>query len=70
MVYDSARVGRNKQIRKKIEGHRRMIDEHRTKIERERQASNPRDNLIAYWQKRIRDVDLQISRLEEQLRRH
>jgi len=69
-VYDSARVGRNKQIRKKIAGHRRMIDEHRTKIERERQSSTPREYLIAYWQKRIRDVDFQISRLEEQLRRH
>jgi hypothetical protein len=63
-------VGRNKQIRKKIEGHRKMIDEHRTKIECERQAPNPREYLIAYWRKRIRDVELKISRLEEQLRRY
>jgi len=47
-----------------------MIDEHRTKIECERQAPNPREYLIAYWRKRIRDVELKISRLEEQLRRY
>lgn len=36
-----------------------MIAEHHAKIERERQSPNARDYLIAYWQKRIRDVELQ-----------
>ena len=49
-------MGRNKQIRKKIESHRRMIEEHRATIERERQSPNPREYLISYWEKRISDV--------------
>ena len=63
-------MGRNKNLRKKIEGNRRMIREHRAKIAQELQSANPREFLIAYWEKRIRQVELRILRLEEQLRRH
>jgi hypothetical protein len=63
-------VGRNKQIRKKIKGHQRMIEEHRAKIERELGSSSPRRQLIAYWEKRMREVELRILDLEERLGRH
>jgi len=60
-------MGRNKNLRKKIEGHRRMVRQHRAKIERELQSTTPRDFLIAYWEKRIRQVEGEILRLEERL---
>jgi hypothetical protein len=63
-------MGRNKQIRKKIEGHQRMVLEHYAKIQSELRAANPREALIAYWERRIRQVEQEILRLEEKLRRH
>jgi hypothetical protein len=63
-------MGRNRQIRKKIEGHRRMIAEHRGKIRQELDSSNPREGLIAYWQRRIRQVEQEILHLEQKLRKH
>lgn len=63
-------MGRDKEIRKKIEGHRTMILEHRAKVAQEFLAPNPRHELTAYWEKRIHQVDLEILRLEEMLRRH
>lgn len=62
-------MGRNQEIRKKIEGHRRMVLEHRAKIESELKSSNPRRELIAYWERRIERVEREILRLEERLRR-
>jgi hypothetical protein len=69
-VYDIGLMGRNKDMRKKIDGHRRMVREHLAKIEHELQSTSPRQFLIAYWEKRIHEVELEIFRLEEQLRRH
>jgi hypothetical protein len=63
-------MGRNKEIRKKIKGHRRMVEEHRAKIEREVGSLSPRLDLIAYWEKRIREVEQRILGLEELLERH
>lgn len=63
-------MGRNKEIRKKIQGDRVMVLEHRAKIEKELQSSDPRGHLIAYWERRIREVEQRIIHLEEQLRRH
>ena len=63
-------MGRNKSLRKKIDGNRRMVREHRAKIAQELQSASPREFLIAYWEKRIREVELRILRLEEQLQRH
>jgi len=70
LLQDAAVMGRNKQIRKKIEGHRTMVSEHHAKIQKESRASNPREALIAYWERRIRQVEQEILRLEERLRRH
>ncbi len=47
-----------------------MVLEHRAKVEKELQSPNPRQSLIAYWHKRIRQVELAILSLEEKLRRH
>jgi hypothetical protein len=63
-------MGRNKDLRKKIDGHRRMVQQHRAKMAQERQSTNPREYLIVYWEKRIHEVDREILRLEEQLRQH
>jgi len=63
-------MGRNKEIRKKIEGHKRMLAEHRAKIQRELAAAEPRGELISYWERRIRDVEERILRLEERLQKH
>jgi len=63
-------MGRNKEIRKKIDGHRRMLREHRAKVEEEGKRPNPDYHLIANWERRIRIVEMEILRLEEKLRRH
>jgi len=63
-------MGRNKEIRRKIDGHRRMVQEHRAKVEEEGRRPNPDYGLIANWQGRIRIVEVEILRLEERLRRH
>ncbi len=62
-------MGANKEIRKKIAGHRNMIAEHEAKIRRERDSSTPREQLITYWERRIDEVKLRIARLEEKLHR-
>ncbi len=62
-------MGANKEIRKKIAGHRDMIAEHEAKIRKERGSSTPREHLIAYWQRRIDEVKLRIARLEQKLHR-
>ncbi len=45
-----------------------MILEHQAKSEGERRAANPREHLIGYWQKRVREVEARISHLEKLLR--
>ena len=47
-----------------------MLAEHRAKIQRELDTAKPRRELIAYWERRIRDVEEKILRLEEKLRKH
>ena len=61
-------MGANKEIRKKIAGHRSMIVEHEAKIRKEWESSAPRQHLIFYWQRRIDEVKLRIAHLEEKLR--
>ncbi len=46
-------MGRNKQIRKRIEGLRQVIDEHENKIERARSKPYPNEERIALWQHEI-----------------
>jgi uncharacterized protein (DUF3084 family) len=63
-------MGRNKDLRKRIDGHRRMVRQHPAKVAQKRQSASPREYLIAYWEKRIHEVEDEIHRLEERLRRH
>ena len=63
-------MGRNKEIRKKIDGHPRMVREHGAKVEEEQKKPNPDFDLIANWERRIRIVEMEILRLEERLSRH
>jgi hypothetical protein len=63
-------MGRNQEILKKIEGHRKMVREHRAKVEGELRKPNPDRGLITYWQKRIHIVELEILRLEERRRKY
>jgi hypothetical protein len=46
-----------------------MIAEHEAKITKEWESPTPREHLIAYWQSRIDEVKLRITRLEEKLHR-
>ena len=70
LVYDIGLMGRNKDMRKKIDGHRRMVREHLAKIEHELQSTSPPHFLMSYWEKRVHEVELRILRLEEELRQH
>jgi hypothetical protein len=63
-------VGRNKEIRKKVEGHRRMVLDHQVKVRQELKKPDPDYGLIANWEKRIHIVEMEIIRLESKLRRH
>jgi hypothetical protein len=62
-------VGANKEIRKKIAGHRSMIVEHEAKIRKERESVVPREHLIFYWRRRIDEVKRRIAHLEDKLHR-
>jgi hypothetical protein len=47
-----------------------MVLSHSAKIQRELNAAKPRHELIAYWERRIRDVEQKTFRLEEKLGKH
>ncbi len=64
------RMSRNKDLRGKIAGHKRMVLEHREKVEKELRSDNPNRDVIALWQKRIQIVEEEILHLEKKLRRH
>ncbi len=53
---------KRKRIRKKIESLKDMIEEHKRKIEAERQASFPDKGLIAHWEKEITNFRNQIEK--------
>ncbi len=60
-------MGRNKDIRKKIEGHLRQIALHREKIRLELAKPNPDQDAIRDWQTHIRKHEMLIRRLEKKL---
>ena len=46
-------MGRNRILRRRIAGSQRMIEEHESKICRERMKTQPDEDLIAHWQHEI-----------------
>lgn len=62
-------MGITRDIRKKIEAHRRMIAEHEAKIQTELQKPHPDEGLIELWEKQIANARAQIKRLERRLKR-
>jgi len=56
-------VGRNLDLRRRIAGSQRMIEEHENKIRRERIKTQPDEDLIAHWQHEIEVRKQQVVRL-------
>ena len=63
-------MGRNKDLRKKIAGRRRMIREHEEKIRFELSKPCPDEFLIAHWRSEIKVVEETIIALTRRLERN
>ncbi len=62
-------MGRNQDLRRRIAGSQRMIEEHENKIRRERMKAQPNQDLIAHWQHEIEVRKHHIARLTRRLKR-
>jgi hypothetical protein len=62
-------MGRNKDLRKKIAGRRRMIERHEAKIRGELAKPHPDDSLIAHWRSEIVAVEEKVTELIRRLER-
>jgi hypothetical protein len=62
-------MGRNKDLRKKIAGHHRVIELHEEKIRRQRNKDNPDEDLIAGWLEEIAGHKKAIEQLSRRLKR-
>jgi peptidoglycan hydrolase CwlO-like protein len=62
-------MGRNKNLRKKIAGHQRVIDDHEEKIQLEWTKANPDESQIAQWQREIEAAKKSIVRATRRIRR-
>ena len=62
-------MGRNRILRRRIAGSQRMIEEHESKICRERMKTQPDEDLIAHWQHEIEVRKQQVGRLTRRLNR-
>jgi hypothetical protein len=62
-------MGRNKDLRKKIAGRRRMIERHEEKIRGELGKPHPDESLIAYWRSEIEAVKEKVEDLTRRLER-
>jgi hypothetical protein len=60
-------MGRNKQLRKRIAGQRRVIARHEEKIEVELRQPNPDRGYITKWQREIDIAQKNVGKLREQL---
>jgi predicted nucleic acid-binding Zn-ribbon protein len=63
-------MGRNKDLRKKIAGRRRMIERHEEKIRAELSKPLPDESLIAHWRSEIEAVEQKITELTRRLERN
>jgi hypothetical protein len=64
-------MGKNKENRKKLEGHYRALAEHLEKIAREKlkPVIAQDQGLIAYWEKTVANCRQNIAKLERRLNR-
>ncbi len=62
-------MGRNQDLRRKIVGRERVVEEHQEKIRRERMRSVPDESLIDHWQREIDARKSEIARLNRRLKR-
>jgi len=62
-------MGKRKNIRKRLAGHRETLKEHQQKIAAQMKKPNPDLELIELWKKHIRNIRNQIERLERRLTR-
>jgi hypothetical protein len=63
-------MGRNKDLRKKIAGRRRMIERHEEKIRGELAKANPDEALVAHWRGEIEAVKEKVADLTRRLERN
>jgi hypothetical protein len=62
-------MGRNKDLRKKIAGHRRVIELHEEKIRQQRSKEHPDEDLVAGWLDEIAKHKKAIEHLGRRLKR-
>jgi hypothetical protein len=62
-------VGKNREYRKQLEGHRRALAEHLAKIAAEQTKPLPQQDqgLIGHWEKTVANCRTQIAKLERRL---
>ena len=63
-------MGRNKDLRKKIAGRRRMVQRHEEKIRRELAKPHPDESLIEHWRNEIQAVKVKVAELTRRLERN
>jgi hypothetical protein len=62
-------MGRNQDLRRKITGRTKVVEEHEVKIRRERMKPGPDESLIGHWQREIDARKSEIARLTRRLKR-
>jgi hypothetical protein len=60
-------MGRNKDLRRKIAGRRRVIERHEEKIRAELSKPRPDESLIEHWRSEIQAVKERIADLRRRL---
>ena len=63
-------MGRNKDLRRKIAGRKRMIERHEEKIRIELSKPRPDESLIAHWRSEIEAVREKVTELARRLERN
>jgi hypothetical protein len=62
-------MGRNRDLRRKIAGRERVVEEHEKKVRRELTKLEPDELLIAHWQREIENWKRKILHLTRRLKR-
>jgi hypothetical protein len=62
-------MGKNRDLKKRIESLEERIREHRAKIGSERRKAHPDDGLIRFWEREISNYSDEIERKYRRLRR-